>query len=253
VRLLRAADAHEAVAPVHEAARALRGGLMDRRLEWWAQRVLADEPAERGGAGPLRVAVAGTEGYAIYRVREGAGSNPVEAWTTVEVAELVGTTAEAERALLAFVASIDLADELVLATRPVDDPLVHAPVDPRALTPGATHDALWLRILDLPAAVAGRSWAAPVDVVLDVAHPEDPEIAGRWRIAGGPDGATARRTEDPADLALHAGDLASLWLGGVSVAALRDAGAVAERTAGAAAALDDALRVPRAPWTTGVF
>lgn len=253
VRLERPADVRREIAAIHEAARGRRAGLMDRGEAWWANRLLADVPSERGDAGPLRVAIAGDEGYALYRVREGAETGPVEAWTTVEVAELVGTTAEAERALLAFLASIDLADELVLAGRPVDDHLVHAPEDVRALVPGASHDALWLRILDLPAAVAGRSWAAPLDVVLEVGHAEDPVVAGRWRLSGGPGGATAERTDDPADVALHAADLASLWLGGVAAAALRDAGALRETTPGAVATLDAALRVERAPWTTGVF
>jgi hypothetical protein len=35
--------------------------------------------------------------------------------------------------------------------------------------------------------------------------------------------------------------------------ALRDAGVLEERRAGAASALDAALRVDRAPWTLGVF
>ncbi|MDO9407258.1 GNAT family N-acetyltransferase [Patulibacter sp.] len=254
IRLVpRAADAHRELAAIHERACTRRAGLVDRREPWWTRRVLADDPAERGGAGPLRAAVAGTDGYALYRVREGAETSPVAAWTTVEVAELVGATAEAERALLAFVASIDLADELVLASRPVDDPLVHAPVDARALLPGTAHDALWLRILDLPAAVAGRSWAAPLDLTLAIEHAEDAGVAGTWRLAGGPDGATAERTDGPPDLVLHARELASLYLGGVTAAALRDAGVLREATDGAVDRFDAALRVVRAPWTTGVF
>ncbi|CAB4961241.1 unannotated protein [freshwater metagenome] len=254
VRLVRRPiEAHRELAAIHERARERRPGVVDRREPWWTGRILADDPAERGGAGPLRAAIAGDEGYALYRTREGAETGPVEAWTTVEVAELVAATPAAERLLLSFVASIDLADELVLASRPVDDPLAHATVDARALRPGATHDALWLRILDLPAAVAGRSWADRVDLVLDVDHGEDPEVAGRWRLRGGPDGATATRTDDAPDLALHARDLASLYLGGVAATALRDAGLVREATAGAADRLDAALRTPRAPWTTGVF
>ncbi|MEV4420322.1 GNAT family N-acetyltransferase [Patulibacter sp. NPDC049589] len=253
VRLVRADEAHPEIAPIHERARSRRGGLVSRGAAWWTGRVLADPPAERGGARALRVAVAGDDGYALYRVREGAATGPVGNWTTVEVQELVAATAAAERALLRFLSRIDLADELVLHARPVDDALTRIPVDVRALLPQGAGDALWLRVLDVPAAVAGRAWAAPLDLVLDVVHPEDDVVAGRWRVQAGPDGATAQRTDDPADLVLPAAELGALYLGGGSAVALADAGRIAEPSPGSASALDAALRVDRAPWTVGVF
>ena len=253
VRLLDADEARPVLPAIHARARARRAGTMGRPERWW-DRVLADEPGDRGGASPLRVAVAaGDEGYAIWRVREGRETHPVAAFTTVDVQELVAATPEAERALFTFVARIDLADELVLRQRPVDDPLALAPVDARAVRPLEEHEGLWLRLLDLPAAVAARTWAAPVDLVLDVDHPEDEIVAGRWALRAGPGGGTAERTERPADLRLHARELAAAYLGGVAVAALRDAGLVEEATPGACAALDAALRVERAPWTLGTF
>jgi predicted acetyltransferase len=253
VRLLTAGEAFPVVAPIHERARRERGGLMRRPDTWWTARILSDDPEDRGGASPMRVAVAGGDGYALYRVREGEETNPVAAHTTVEVQELVAATATAERTLLTFLSRIDLAHELVLRYRPVDDGLAHAPVDARAVARLQEHDALWLRILDLPAAVAGRAWAAPADLVLDVEHPEDELVAGRWALRVGPDGASAERTDRPADLRLHARELGSAYLGGVRVTALRDAGLIEEHTAGACVALDAALAVERAPWTTGVF
>lgn len=253
VRLIHRDEAHPVLAPIFERARARRPGLMAREEAWWTGRILLDPVEDRAGAGPLRVVVTGGDGYALYRVREAEPTGPVGARTIVEVEELVGTTAAAERTLLTFLSRIDLADELLLRSRPVDDALLHAPVDARALATRGAHDALWLRILDLPAAVAGRGWAAPLDVVLEVQHPEDELLAGRWALRGGPDGAVAERTDAPADLELHARELGSLYLGGVTAAALRDAGVVVERTAGAATALDAALRVDRAPWTAGVF
>jgi predicted acetyltransferase len=253
VRLVPRDEASPVLAPIHERVRARRPGMMARDEAWWTERILADPLDERGPAGPLRVVVAGEDGYALYRVREAEPTGPVAARTIVEAVELVGATAQAERTLLTFLSRIDLADELLLAQRPVDDPLLFATVDARALTTQTAHDALWVRILDLPAAVAGRAWAAPLDVVLRVDHSEDELVAGTWALRGGPGGATAERTDAPADLALHARELGSLYLGGITVAALRDAGVVEERTPGAAAALDAALRVDRAPWTTGVF
>ena len=47
------------------------------------------------------------------------------------------------------------------------------------------NDNLWVRLLDVPAALAGRRYAAPVDVVLDVHDARLPANAGRWRLTTG--------------------------------------------------------------------
>lgn len=254
VELIEPEAAHPVLAPIHARARTRRAGVMSRRDEdWWTKRILSNTPEEVASEGPLRVVVAGRDGYALYRVEEGAEDSPVSAFTTVHVKELVAATAEAERTLLTYLTRIDLADEVLLPERPVDDALVLAPVDARAVRPEATHDALWLRILDVPAAIAGRSWAATAQAVVEVEHPEDEQVAGRWALRVGPDGGHAERTDAAPDVVLHARDLAAAYLGGTTLTALHDAGVVEERTAGALSALDAALRTDRAPWTVGVF
>ena len=88
---------------------------------------------------------------------------------------------------------------------PVDDALLHLLVDPRAVVP-KVNDNLWVRLLDLPVALAGRRYAAPVDVVLEVTDTRLPANAGRWRLttgapeADGTYAATVVRTHDDADL-----------------------------------------------------
>ena len=46
-------------------------------------------------------------------------------------------------------------------------------------------DNLWVRLLDLPVALAGRRYSAPLDVVLDVTDTRLPANAGRWRLTTG--------------------------------------------------------------------
>ncbi|MGX6448855.1 GNAT family N-acetyltransferase [Patulibacter sp. S7RM1-6] len=254
VELVEPEAAAPLVAPIFARARRRRAGVMDRTIDaWWTARILSNAPEEIGSLGPLRVVLAGRDGYALYRVEEGEADTPVSAWTTVRVKELVAATPEAERTLLTYLTRIDLADEVVLPERPVDDPLLHAPVDHRAVRAEETSDALWLRILDVPAAIAGRGWAADAELVVAVEHPEDEHVAGRWALRVGPDGGRAERTDAAPDLVLPARDLASAYLGDVALDALHAAGTVEERTAGAVAALDAALRTDRAPWTVGVF
>jgi hypothetical protein len=56
------------------------------------------------------------------------------------------------------------------------------------------------------------------------------------------------RTDAPADLAMSAPDLGSLYLGGVSATTLGRAGRVTERVPGALARADRLFTVAPAPW-----
>ena len=65
-------------------------------------------------------------------------------------------------------------------------------------------ESLWVRVLDAPAALSARTYAAPGRVVFEVvdALRPDGDAAGRFVLDGGPDGAEARRTTDEPDLVL---------------------------------------------------
>ena len=122
---------------------------------------------------------------------------------------------------------LDLMAKLDVDAVAVDDPIWHLLVDPRA-TNALLGDNLWVRVLDVPAALSARRYQAPVDVVLEVTDAMVPANAGRWRVVGGPDHATVTRTDDEADLALDVRELGTAYLGGVSLAALAGAGLVTE-------------------------
>jgi predicted acetyltransferase len=66
--------------------------------------------------------------------------------------------------------------------------------------------------------------------VIEVADAFRPANSGRYRLEGGPASATCARTGEPADVALAAPDLGSLYLGGVRASTLARAGRVEERT-----------------------
>ncbi|WP_036372863.1 sterol carrier protein domain-containing protein, partial [Micromonospora sp. ATCC 39149] len=135
---------------------------------------------------------------------------------------------------------------------PVDDPLPRLVDEPRRLETRVA-DALWLRVVDVPAALAARRYAATVDVVVEVTDELLPENAGRWRLTGGPDGARCVPADAPADLACDVRALGELYLGGVGLTALADAGRVAELRPGALAAAGPAFSWHRAPAGMGVF
>ena len=132
----------------------------------------------------------------------------------------------------------------------LDDPLVQWLPSPRALGGSGPSDNLWLRIVDLPTAVAERGHAADLDVGVEIGDAILPEQAGRWRWTAARDGVGAlERTDAAADVTLDIGDLGAVWLGGQTIAARAAAGYVTGDPA-AGAALDAALRTPTGPVTT---
>jgi predicted acetyltransferase len=247
------------LAKVYDAALAARPGMFGRNEAWWRSAIY--DPAEhRQGAGPLRCLLAedasGTRGYALY-----AG---VDTWASflpenvLTVRELMATDPAASAALCTDLLSRDLTTEFRLPRRPVDDPLLYQLADPRRTRP-KLNDNLWVRIVDLPRALAGRRYACPVDVVLEVRDEILPANAGRWRLTttaeapGGGLAASCVPASAPADLVLDVTELGAAYLGGTRLGAMAGSGLVAELRPGATRQLSAALAWDPAPWCPMVF
>lgn len=252
VRALDPATAAPRLKDVYARLARERAGVLARDASWWEHEVLAD-PTEGREGGPLRVVIAGAEpdGYALYRVRKDDTLGE-EAAGVVVVEELVALTPQARCDLWAYLLSIDLAGRLEAPLLAVDDPVVALLANPRTAE-RTERDALWVRLLDVPAAVAGRAWSTEARLTVEVADDLLPDNAGRWRLDLGPDGGRCTRTDDPADLVLPVGELGAAYLGGGSLVRAVDAGVADDPSAGAAAAFDRAARTARAPWNVAVF
>ena len=223
---------------MHRAAGAGRPGWTTRDSDAWRTRMIVDPPAWREGAEPLRIvtvqdAAGEVRGYALFRRKDNwAEGGPAG---IVKVREAVALDAAATHRLWSFLLDLDLTATVEAPMLPVDDALLHLLVDPRAVVP-KVNDNLWVRILDLPVALAGRSYSAPVDVVLDVTDTRLPANAGRWRLVTGDrqdDGtypADVTRTHEDADVSLDVRELGAVYLGGRSLVAQARAGLVSEQT-----------------------
>jgi predicted acetyltransferase len=249
------------LAKVYDAVLATRPGMFGRNDAWW-QNAIYDPAEHRQGAGPLRCLLAedasGTRGYALYAgVDTWAGFLPENVLT---VRELMATDLTASAALCTDLLSRDLTTEFRLPHRPVDDPLLYQLADPRRTRP-KLNDNLWVRIVDLPRALAGRRYACPVDVVLEVRDEILPANAGRWRLTTGgeaPGGGLAAScvpapASSPADLALDVTELGAAYLGGTRLGAMAGSGLVAELRPGTTRQLTAALAWDPAPWCPMVF
>ncbi len=219
------------------------------RLPGWDRLGLLDPEKDREGASPLQCVVARRDGevtgYARFRVRP--DWEPAGPKGTVVLDELAGLDAATEAALWRFLFDVDLTSTLTARGRPVDEAWQYQVSDIRRCRP-TLRDALYVRLVDVGAALAARTYQAPVDVVVEVEDAFCPWNQGRWRLSGDRKGASCERTSDAADLALSVRELGAAYLGGVSLASLAAAGRVRELRSGALTEASVGFGSPVAPW-----
>ena len=241
---------------VYEAHRAATPGALSRKPAFWGH-WLRDRPDLREGASARFYVQHETDagrpdGYAAYRLKPSWGDHGLPAGTLVAT-EVLGADAEVEAALWEHLLSVDLVTTIEAANRPVGDPVRWRLADPRRLQTEHVGDHLWVRLLDIGAALEARSYLVPDVLVLELTDPFRPVNSGRWRLEAGPGGATCSRTEDAADVSLGVADLGAAYLGGVRPSTLARAGRVQERTPGALARLDLLLSWSVEPWCATAF
>lgn len=241
---------------VHRAAVAGRPGAVTRDSTVLRELRVLDLPASRHGGETLRLATVHTSGgelrgYALLRRHE--AWEPAGPRATVKVLEVIALDPAATHRLWSFLLDLDLTWKVESPMLAVDDPLLSLLVDRRATTPSLA-DNLWLRLVDVPAALAARTYAAPLDVVLQVSDELLPVNTGCWQLTVSATGeTTVSASEAPADLVLDVRELGAAYLGGRSLQALTDAGLVEERTPGAASAATAAFASARAPLCDWLF
>ena len=262
---LRIADpqaALPALAKVYDGLLPSRPGFFARGDAWWRSRIY-DPPEHRGGSGPLRCLLAeddsGPRGYALYSASDTWNDFLPE--NVLSVRELMAADHAAAGALWTDLLSRDLTTEFRSGMRPVDDPLQFQLADSRRTRTKLT-DNLWVRLTDVPRALAGRRYSSPVDVVIEVRDEILPSNAGRWRLVAAGEAAasagwgltaTCEPASGAADLALDVTELGAAYLGGTPLTTLADAGLVTELRPGAVRQLSTALSWAPAPWCPLVF
>ncbi|MGC7099602.1 GNAT family N-acetyltransferase [Amycolatopsis lurida] len=147
-----------------------------------------------------------------------------------------------------YLAGVDLVDKIDAQYRPADEPLPLLFEDPRSAKVSGAPDELWLRLVDVPAALAARAYG-PGSLVLEVTDTVLPANAGRYLIDGG----EVTRTDRPAQLRLGVTELAMLYLGTWKATALAAAGRAEAVDAAAPAVADDLFGTRAAAWCGSFF
>ena len=182
------------------------------------------------------------DGMLTYKIKD---------WEELQVIELLPLTPEAELALWSFIGNHDILKRATFRRGNPDGPLRWALVDPRRLETLEVRDAMWTRILDVPAALRARHFEHDGEITIGV---DDPTgiAAGTVHLRVTDGRAEAEMTTATPDLSLGVETLASLYLGGFSARVVQRAGRI-EGSAQAAARLDDLFRVAEAPRTLRYF
>jgi predicted acetyltransferase len=258
LRLVEPQAAAAELAKVYEALLPVQPGFFVRDDDWWG-RVLDDDLAERHGRAPLRCLLAedagGVRGYALYGTTGRWDDATGLPDGRLEVRELLAGDPAAGAALWHNLISRDLVTTVVADLRPAADPVLHQLLDARRAR-AQVADGIWVRILDLPAALSLRAYSGPVDVVLEVTDELLPGNAGRWRLRadGGQDSrARCEQTDAPADLVVDVRELGAAYLGGTRLGTLAAAGLVTELTPGRLTRLSAAMTWDPAPWCPRIF
>src|SRR3954468_3524753 len=227
-RFVTPEQARELFPPIYDAVRRHRPGMTSRSEVWWADRHLRQEEDESHA--PRRFVVLELEreplGYAIYRTHMSweAGS----ATARLVVREALGARPQATAAVWRFLLDVDWMAAVEAHLLPPDHPLFLLLATPRRIR-YRLGDALWVRVVDVPAALSGRAYGEGGPLVLEVRDAICEWNDGRWKLEDG----GCERTDAEPDLALDVSALGSAYLGAVPFTQLREALRVEELRHGA--------------------
>ena len=255
---IRIVDADEGVrlaSPIYDTVRRKVPGSLARPEIKWRNHQMTDAEWMRRGNGPQFRAVLEVDGeprgYVVYQIKQDWDARGPR--STLLVTDLVALDPEAEQRLWQWVGASDLVATIRLMRGPVPNPLQLWLQEPRRL--GLTMgDGMWLRFVDVAAALAARTYAGEGSVVLELEDPLIDSNTGRWQLTVGADGAAtvARTTAEPG-LTLDVAALACTYLGAFRFRDLAAAGRVREIQPGALHTADVLFTTSRAPFSNTMF
>ncbi|MGV9821589.1 GNAT family N-acetyltransferase [Nocardia xishanensis] len=235
VELVMLADVADRVREIYDRWRRPTPGAQVRPDASW-ENLFADPERFRGGGSDL-FTMLHPDGYALYRYyHEGRE-------LVVDIVEMRTVTTDAHAALWRALFGLDLVTR-VKAELSDNDPLPYLLRNPRLVRTTARYDNLWLRLMNVPAALTARAYRADLDIVLGVTDP--------FRAAGGTFALTVRDgyaecvpTDREADIELGIDVLGSMYLGAYPARAFAAANRLQAKDSGKLRALEEAFGADR--------
>jgi predicted acetyltransferase len=240
-KLLSPEDSLNVLPPIYDRVRAVTPGMYRRDATWWKEHSLYDHKDIREGMSPLFRAVWTDDGdsqaYVTYRLKSDWDDDEGAPAGFVRVRELQAATPVALREMWRYIFGIDLVVRIKAFAQPMDDPLFFMLAEPRRLQT-QLEDGLWLRVVDVRAALEGRSYAADGQISFLLRDDFCPWNEGRYTLEVKSGEGRLVEAAGNVDLEMSARDLGAIYLGGTPLTALVGAGRVVENTQGAARKVD---------------
>ena len=250
LRLVDAQEAAEALPRIYDRVAAETPGMFARSRDWWDVRLLSDPEWRRRGGGELQRVLLELDGepaaYALYRLN--LSFDQGISMGTTDVVEALAATPRATAGIWRYLLDVDWMARVKANLLPLDHPLFLLLAEAHRMR-FRVGDGVWVRLVDVGAALSARAYAGDGAVVLDVRDEFCPWNAGCWRLEPG----TAARTEAEPELRLDVTALGSAYLGGFTFAELATGLRVEELAPGAIARADALFRTDRAPWCPEIF
>ncbi|WP_086683449.1 GNAT family N-acetyltransferase, partial [Amycolatopsis pretoriensis] len=160
VRMLTPDEAVREIPALYERIGLHRAGMIGRPAHWWP--VAHDRLAGPHGSHVVAVHSGpdGDDGYVVYDTLDRRTLDSPDEGAVLKVRELNAVDPAAHAALWRFLLSIDLVSGIRARYRPVDEPLAPMLADHRHVRTADVEDDLWLRPVDVTAALAARTYRA---------------------------------------------------------------------------------------------
>ncbi|WP_260190985.1 GNAT family N-acetyltransferase [Actinophytocola gossypii] len=246
-RLLTKDEALTLLPGAYQRLRPRRAGVMGRAPSWWAMcyeyrltHMRLRVAAHYGPDGEI-------DGMVGFRSVEIPSDDP-RVNAGVVVLDFVGANQAVENDLWRFLLGIDLVDDVTVYMRPLDEPL-EAMLENAHAVRCEWDEELWVRVVDVPAALAARTYGAADPVVVEVVDPILPANSGRYLV--GPHGAD--RTDAPAALTLGVEALGMVYFGAWRPSKLAGIGRLAVHDPAALPAADRLFATDEPSWCGSLF
>ena len=254
VRLIARAEIVPVLSAVYDQIALRRAGGITRPAGWW-KAMLRPRPGRAEHAlAAVHTGPDGDDGFFVASVGDGSGF----ARRSVRLSDLHAADVGATAGLWRFLLEVDLTEAVESSLRPLDEPLELLLADPRDCAVTGEDDEAWLRLVDVPAALAARAFPAgpfAVDPVLLAVHdPLLPANTGVYRLGEG----TAERVgplggELEPELECAVAGLAMAYLGDRAPSALAASGWWRVREPAALERADALFATSTSPWCGTFF
>jgi predicted acetyltransferase len=224
-----------------------RTGMLSRSDAWWRFTLSGLSTGEKHWVVAVHTGPDGDDGFVVYQpISQQSFQNP-DLGAVLDVPELQAGAPLAANSLWRFLTTIDLVAELRLWSRPIDEPLSRMVTDPRRVR-STVADEIWLRLTDVPAALAARTYGNADPVAVEVVDPLLPNNSDTYLVGDG-----VSRTGRAADVRMDVDTLAMIYLGATAPSVLAGIGRIQAADPAALHRLDHLFRTDSPPWCGTFF